>query len=309
MKERIFVVSDFHGVGEVYNTITEYLDELALCNPNEKIKLLINGDIIDRGLNSIEILNDIIDRKNKEKGFFDIEVLAGNHELMMFEAINLQTKEKWLYTNELSWFIPSNGGIYTAFDYDDLSEKKQSIIKTFLSEIELQKSYNHMMLDTNGVIVTHAHASKIIKKLEDDFNLHYKLEDITQDIRSYYVQKQEPSEKFLEFLHTVWDRKGDCNNLGLNNYFTIIGHTTVDNFNGYEYDRFNNVLNIDGGCADLAKGIKKEITVPLVELDFENNQLIINRFKNNGKQLKTHYITNKGIIREQPKELIKTRVR
>ena len=309
MKERIFVVSDFHGVGDVYQTITEYLDELALCNTDEKIKLIINGDIIDRGENSIEILNDIIDRKDKEKGFFDIEVLAGNHELMMYEALTLQSDEYWLHTNELSWFIPSNGGLYTALEYDDLPKKRQSKIKLFLSQLELQKSYENMMLDTKGVIVTHAHASKIIKDFRDNYNINYRLEDIADDIRSTYSRRQDMSDKYLEFLYTVWDRKGDCRNLGLNNYFTIIGHTPVDNYNGYEYDMFNNVLNIDGGCADLAKGFRRGITVPLVELDFDENRLIINRFKSNGKQLKTHYLTNEGIIKDQPKKLIKTKIR
>ena len=77
-----FIISDLHGSGEVYDSIMGYLDNLSLI---EDIELYINGDLIDRGLDSYYMLRDVIDRCNG-KGNIKINYLAGNHELMFYQA-------------------------------------------------------------------------------------------------------------------------------------------------------------------------------------------------------------------------------
>ena len=302
MNERIFVVSDFHGMKNIYDIITNYLDEVALCNPEDNIKLIINGDIIDRGDNSIQILQDVMERMDNQKGYFSIEPLAGNHELMMYEAMQLGYNSYWAYRN-LDWYYSQNGGIKTATDFSKLDKNEQEQIISYLDKLEIQKSFEQEMLNTKGVIVAHAHASGLIKFLADDFHIKTKLEDIKEDIVDYYKNYQGMSDKQREIMTTVWDRATCGERMGLSDYTTIIGHTPSLTKEGYEYNEFHKVLDIDGGCARLAVNYVDEITVPLVELDFNNKRLIINRFSSNGEQLNTHIITKDGIYKENNKVL------
>lgn len=302
MKERIFVVSDLHGMKNIYDAITKYLDEVALCNPEDNIKLIINGDIIDRGPNSLDIVQDVIERMDNQKGYFSIEALAGNHELMMYEVLQMGYKSYWALNNS-HWYHSKNGGLKTAIEYDSLEKDEQKRIVSFLEKLEIQKNFKKEMLDTKGVIVTHARASGMIKFLSDQFHIKTRLEDIQDDILVYYKELGEMSNKYQEITHSVWDRANYGENMGMNNYTTIIGHTPVLTNAGYDYDDYNKVLNIDGGCAALATHYVDKITVPLVELDFDNKELIINRFNQYGLQLKTHKITKDGIVKEKDKVL------
>ena len=80
---RKFIVSDLHGNGEVYNSIIGYLENISLC---EDVELYINGDLIDRGIDSFTMLMDVYERING-KGNIKINYLGGNHELMMWQAL------------------------------------------------------------------------------------------------------------------------------------------------------------------------------------------------------------------------------
>ena len=53
---RKFIVSDLHGNGEVYDSIMAYLENISL---SEEVELYINGDLIDRGLDSYRMLEDV----------------------------------------------------------------------------------------------------------------------------------------------------------------------------------------------------------------------------------------------------------
>ena len=56
---RQFIVSDLHGNGEVYDSIMSYLENISI---NDVVHLYINGDLIDRGLDSFRMLEDVIER-------------------------------------------------------------------------------------------------------------------------------------------------------------------------------------------------------------------------------------------------------
>jgi UDP-2,3-diacylglucosamine pyrophosphatase LpxH len=80
---RKFIISDLHGNGEVYDSIMAYLDNISL---KEKVELFINGDLIDYGFQSFDMIMDVMDRM-KGKGNVQIHYLGGNHELMMHQAL------------------------------------------------------------------------------------------------------------------------------------------------------------------------------------------------------------------------------
>ena len=82
---RYFVVSDLHGDGIMYYQIIHYLENLW-NNYHGKIILYIIGDVVDRGPDSMNILFDIMKRSIAHRGKILVQLLAGNHEYMMYEV-------------------------------------------------------------------------------------------------------------------------------------------------------------------------------------------------------------------------------
>ena len=70
----IYVLADIHGRADRFH---EVLDSIGF---SEDDTLYILGDVIDRNPDGIEILEEIISSKN-------MEMLLGNHEYMMLNAI------------------------------------------------------------------------------------------------------------------------------------------------------------------------------------------------------------------------------
>jgi serine/threonine protein phosphatase 1 len=90
---RLFAIGDIHGCFDSFKELVENQIQLAKVD-----KLVLLGDYIDRGKNSKEVIDYIIDLD--EKGY-DIISLVGNHELLLLEAF---ADEK----NKLNWI--QNGG-------------------------------------------------------------------------------------------------------------------------------------------------------------------------------------------------------
>ena len=80
---RKFIISDIHGNGNLYYSVMSYLENIS---KGEDVILYINGDLIDRGIESGEILLDVFERIKENNPHFKIIYLAGNHELMMYEV-------------------------------------------------------------------------------------------------------------------------------------------------------------------------------------------------------------------------------
>ncbi len=77
-----YVIADIHGHYDAY------LEALAFIGFSEKDTLYIIGDVLNRGSQSIPLLQDIIKRKN-------VVLIKGNHELMMIPIFNdLMFQEK-----------------------------------------------------------------------------------------------------------------------------------------------------------------------------------------------------------------------
>lgn len=92
-----YVVSDLHGCYD------DFIKMLKLINFNDSDELYILGDVIDRGTNSLKIIDYIVCKPN-------IILLKGNHEQMYIE---------WFETGDsYNWFC--NGGKET---FDELLER------------------------------------------------------------------------------------------------------------------------------------------------------------------------------------------
>ncbi len=74
---RRFAISDIHGCGKTFIYLVE-----DILNLKKDDQLFILGDLIDRGKNPILLIDYIIE---KQKEGYQIFVLLGNHEQMLFE--------------------------------------------------------------------------------------------------------------------------------------------------------------------------------------------------------------------------------
>ncbi|MDD6729000.1 MAG: fructose-bisphosphatase class III [Eubacteriales bacterium] len=68
-----YVCSDIHGY------YGEYMDALGLLGKDDTLYII--GDVLDRGPDGIEILLDIMNRKN-------VVLLKGNHEYMLTDTLS-----------------------------------------------------------------------------------------------------------------------------------------------------------------------------------------------------------------------------
>lgn len=80
MNNRLFAIGDIHGC---FNSFKELLEDKIEITKRDKVVLL--GDYIDRGFESKEVLDYIIELQNNG---FDIIPLLGNHEAMLLDAFD-----------------------------------------------------------------------------------------------------------------------------------------------------------------------------------------------------------------------------
>ena len=242
---RKFIISDLHGFGNLYYKIMNYLDKLS---EHDEIELYINGDLIDRGNESVEILIDVINRIKENKPNFKIEYLGGNHELMMHEVY--EKREKGLYVLPFeSWFLKVNGGKKTDKDLTEyFNSDKDKILEVahFISNLNIYHKFPEIINNKNIVLV---HAACPLK-VQDECDLKIKDRFI-----SYYVWAREDG-IILPFKCRI----------GHKDYFTIVGHTPNNYAFGYYLDEDDNYLNIDGGCGPYAQGYMYFDHFPLLEV-------------------------------------------
>ena len=238
---RKFVVSDLHGCGEVYDSIMGFLENVSLIEP---VELTINGDLMDRGLDSFRMLLDVERRMDNSSVL--IRYLGGNHELMMYQALKNRRKG---HPIGLSYDWMLNGGKVTKNILNSY-EKRDEICdrwRDLLGSLKIYHSFDEKIGD-KPILISHAAAPKkvdnpCIRKIGDNSVFNY----------------------FLLWKREV-DEYGCRHMLGHPDYFTIVGHSVVLKYPGFFYNQKQNYLDIDGGCAAYACGEFRLSSVPLVEI-------------------------------------------
>jgi len=113
-----YVISDIHGNNDSFQVA---LREIGLTRLD---KLILLGDLIDRGNNSKGVLDTVLLLKYQK---YDVTCLMRNHEKMMLDALsNNIEKHKWL----------ANGGLETlssflTSDLQKIPSKYYELLKTF----------------------------------------------------------------------------------------------------------------------------------------------------------------------------------
>ena len=107
---RLIAIGDIHGCLDPFRELVEHKIRIRM---EDRIVLL--GDYIDRGYQSREVIDYIIDL---QKHGFDIIPLMGNHESMLIESLG---SDQSLY----NWLM--NGGNETLFSFGIKSSKELNI--------------------------------------------------------------------------------------------------------------------------------------------------------------------------------------
>lgn len=116
MEERVFAIGDIHGCFDSFKQLVEHKIKL-----NKRDKLVLLGDYIDRGTQSKEVIDYIIEMQRKG---FNIIPLMGNHETMLLNAI----KED---THLSMWILNGGSATLKSFNISSLKEIDQMYIDFF----------------------------------------------------------------------------------------------------------------------------------------------------------------------------------
>lgn len=212
----IYVVSDIHGYSKKLDKLLDYVG----FNKNDE--LYINGDLIDRGPESAELVAWIIKTPN-------VKLILGNHESMFmnaYESVNLLKLSEYKDISEFSrieksldfdlWV--SNGGESTCISFNKFNTKNPSrnIFKEFYEYLNGCPRY--MILDK--YILVHAGTGFLRYENFNALELSERLDNLNDDV-------------------LLWDRrfydrtfsKGFCQSLS--HFTTIIGHTPIQNNRKY----------------------------------------------------------------------------
>ena len=224
-----YVVSDLHGYYDVFR------QGLKTIKFNNKDRLYVIGDAIDRGPDGIRILREILRREN-------MDLILGNHEFMMLNAVDLNGSYK-CSGNDADLWLYSNGGLYTYSKYILLSVADRKALIKWLTQRMLIKQISFISQDTKETqiaILTHSYFDE--RYLEKHYSeLSY---DAVWDIvwRSMF--------RYDTFCRNVYGQYEDK--------IFITGHVPVQRISGnvYEYKekypepyKLGNLINIDGGLS------------------------------------------------------------
>lgn len=239
----IFVISDLHGQKKIYNKIVEELDKRA-ADTNKTIVLIINGDLIDGGPGSIDMLLDVMHRVNGQKGKIKVVMLPGDHEEMMCSAIEHNainqspgTNPIWTFNNR--WLRPDNHSQETLIHFKYLSDEGQNKIREFLKSLPLYCRIKSDEPGKNSYVIVHAAPPSNAMTDQSIPTLGQIVDGTYPELRACLdYKKQDPKDRI---------------SLEDEGVITIIGHTPVDNEAGYALLEGGQLLAIDAGCEKIAE--------------------------------------------------------
>lgn len=210
-----YVISDIHGM------YTKYIEMMNLIDLQDTDTLYILGDIVDRGLQSMKILQDMMKRPN-------VFGIFGNHELMMIECLSFLCQEiTEEFLNSLDeeklmrlsdWM--NNDAFYTIKEFKSLSKKEQQDIIEYLMELT---AYEEVTVNGKDYLLVHAGLG--------DFSEEKSLDEY--DVNDFV------------WKHPDWDMPYFTDP----NKFVVVGHTPTLGINGKpEIFYKNNFIAIDCGA-------------------------------------------------------------
>lgn len=140
-----YAVSDIHGRSDKYESMLE------LINFSDEDKLFVIGDVIDRGLERIKIIRDIMSRPN-------VHMFIENHEFMpemkkIGRRLFIMSKYSWEDFEKLTQFVNSSSD--SKIPTDPINIERQSIIDYFINnpkELAENGIFHEMGYDEDSIV-------------------------------------------------------------------------------------------------------------------------------------------------------------
>ena len=242
----VYAVSDIHGQLDIFLAGLKKIDLQA------DDQLYVIGDAIDRGPDGIKILQYIMDHPN-------IDLLIGNHELLMLNSVDPEGKKKCNGPDSDLWTY-YNGGRVTFEEYEKLQEKTRIALLEWL-----RGRYVIRTIDVNerSFCLTHSYYDPAF---ENQKYSEMEYEDVWDIVwRSVYRDDRATRGRdiYRDYDHTF-----------------ITGHVPVQrimrrytgryDFNQLRIYEKGNFICIDGGCA---MGVRDEINNGLLFLRLDDMEV------------------------------------
>ncbi len=214
-----YVCSDMHGQ---YGLFKKMLEDIHFSMEDT---LFVLGDIIDRGPESIPMLQDIMARPN-------VFCIMGNHELMMYTEYRVAWEESY-------WLHGSNGGNKTKREFRRLPMGEQKKVLDFIENMYLQID---LTVGDMHFLLSHSDF------LEEKGSVFFR--DVDYEVARHVVWNS-PWRTFEYVPESKYAEDGRVH---------VIGHVPVQNifrrWTGAEayIDAEHLIINIDLGCAGLSHG-------------------------------------------------------
>ena len=234
-----YAISDLHGQYDIFAKLLEVI------HFSDDDFLYVLGDAIDRGPDGIKILQAIMNAPN-------MNLLIGNHEFLMLNAIAQDGTTDELPGRDVSLWLDSNGGEATFEQYCTLSlEERQRL----LSWMNTRMFTTLVSIGEKTFCLTHSYFK--VALIDSKFNeVSYRLAWNIVWRTPYRDDIYVPMDDYIE-----------------NDWQFIIGHVPVQRVAGLDikFEAFHdqNILLIDGGCSYRNDGVldDNEYGVICVKLD------------------------------------------
>lgn len=206
----IYVISDIHGEFDLF------IKMLKKINFSRNDRLIILGDVLDRGSQPIKIIEYVMEKDN-------IKLLMGNHEKMFLDFILAENENDKFFAYHM-WM--NNGGYTTLAEYDELDINRQEAIVNFIKNLSLYKIIDNYILVHSGLNTSGLHQYENIKK----------------------IMSKQTEEDLL------WSREDFYKEKGIENYTVVFGHTPTplirNQSENYDFsiwydDVYNDKIGID----------------------------------------------------------------
>ena len=147
---KYYVTADIHGFFDEFKIA---LEEAGFFTDTEPHKLIICGDLFDRGKQALELENFIIDLIEKDK----IILIKGNHEDLALELLNEWQNKSYLYFHHHSNKTIDTICQLTNSSLEDMKEKPEEIRNKFLATPYIRKIIPsmHDYYETSKYIFVH----------------------------------------------------------------------------------------------------------------------------------------------------------
>ena len=205
---RLIAVSDLHGNLKDYNAYLDLWDE-----NDPDFHIVFMGDLIhamDFEDNSIEILDDVIEKSKKYPNF---HCILGNHEHSHIINKNI-----------------SKNGKYLIEDFENLIAYKKGHIEPHITEyINFFKTMPYFVKTDNGIFISHAGPSRNIHSIED-FNNIFKNDYFDETLENFLWNRYNGNRK-----HSLLSSSGDYGSEDIDNFLDclglnvmVVGHTPIN---------------------------------------------------------------------------------